>query len=160
MGAIRPGPRHVSMTLLALTALLVLASGCTESETPTDPGEPVIPTLNPYLQLAGPGPDPVVVWATEDSLTSAVYYGLDGELTHVVEDTVPKQRHVIALPQLAPDSEYSWQAVVPGEISAVGTMRTLPSRQLTGTSDPFTFVDEDILPVAYQSQSDDDDSAP
>lgn len=140
MSAVRPGPQHVSMTLLALTALLVLASGCTESEIPTEPIPPVIPTLYPYLQLAGPGPDPVVIWATEDSLASAVYYGLDGELTHVVEDTVPKQRHVIALPQLVPDSEYSWQAVVPGEISAVGTLRTLPSRQLTGTSAAFTFV--------------------
>ncbi len=140
MGAIRPGPRHLSLTLLVLTVLLVLASGCTETENPTDPGEPVIPTLSPYLQLAGPGPDPVVIWATKQPVTSAVYYGLDGDLTHVVEDTVPKQRHVIALPQLAPDSEYSWQAVVPEEISAVGTIRTLPSRQVGGTSDAFTFV--------------------
>lgn len=132
------------MRLLRLVPVLLvfafLLAGCSTYEPYLEP-ESSPETIHPYLQIAGPGDDPVVIWASEMPEPSRVLYGPSGgPVDRVADDPKPVRNHFLTLRGLDPDTEYDYRVVVPGARSTINTFRTLPLTKPDGTSDPFTMV--------------------
>jgi acid phosphatase type 7 len=132
------------MRLLRWVPVLIvgvfLVAGCSSVKPPVEteffPG-----TIHPYLQIAGPGDDPVLIWTSDRVEPSRVMYGFSGGLLdNVVENNDPVRNHFVPLTGLDADTEYDYQVESPEAQSSVNTFRTLPETKADGTSDPFTMV--------------------
>lgn len=96
--------------------------------------------VHPYLQLAGPGAVPTIIWTTEQAEVGAVALSRDGRLEAEFPMTAAAPRHFVPLEDLLPDTEYSYSVTAGKRRSSEHRFRTLPQRQPDGTSAPFQFV--------------------
>jgi predicted phosphodiesterase len=88
-------------------------------------------TRGPFLQQVD-RTSVLVVWETDQAVQSTVIYGDTSTMDRTIEDTDPKMRHVLLLPDLDPASEHFYQVQSARVPSLMGRFMTEMNR-----ADPF-----------------------
>ena len=96
--------------------------------------------IHPYMQLAGPGALPTVIWTSEGPTTGTLILRREGNIESKFSLDDPDTRHVVPLEGLVPDAEYQYEVISDNRKSSLHTFYTLPARLPDGTSAPFPFV--------------------
>jgi Calcineurin-like phosphoesterase len=128
-------PRVAVFLIATVVMVSVPVIGGPASNGPQDPD-----LLHPYLQLAGPGAAPTVIWTSEDLSAGVLTLSRAGSIEAEIELPEPACRHVVPLENLRPDTEYGYSTVSGSRRSSEHVFRTLPERLPDGTSASFPFV--------------------
>jgi hypothetical protein len=132
--------RQLAIVFLLAVGLVLGLAGCRHDTDQVDSGYPGQSLLHPYLQLAGPSNEPVVIWTSAEEAVGRVVLTTPGELARVFADDQPGRHHALRLVGLRPATEYTYQVSAGTDTSLTRVFRTAPRRQIDGTSAPFTFV--------------------
>ena len=118
----------------------ILYAGCGGQSAPLKLESQGPELIHPYMQLAGPGGVPTVIWTTGEPTAGTLTLSRAGADETDFPQLEAGLLHVVPLEGLLPDTEYEYVVNSGNRHSSVHGFRTFPERRADGTSDPFPFV--------------------